>query len=410
MFGEQTSVTTKSVEEITMKLTTPGTPQLMKQLNRATVIDVLTKQGPISQTRICEITGLSRATVSTIIRDLRQENLVLEVSKVESRAGRKRALLMLNSKAGYVIGVDLGGTKIAGALTDLSGDVVLEMKCDTNPQRGTDEGFSNLVKLINSLIDESGVPRTKLRGVGIGVPGVVNNGCVRWAPSLEWKDRPLATELQDHLDLPVFIENDVNLHALGEYWYGTGQGVENLVCLAIGTGLGAGIILNGQLYQGTHQAAGEVCNLVTDRTQLGSPYPGFGFLEQFASGTALARSFMGKTSFCPEDRHVDAELVFERARSGEQHALEVIDEFSHFLALSIVSISCVLDPELIILGGGVSGGADLFLERLKELCAPVLQVMPRIEVTRLGLKAGVMGAVALTLHSTSTPALLSRNK
>jgi glucokinase len=129
-------------------------------------------------------------------------------------------------------------------------------------------------------------------------------------------------------------------------------------------------------------------------------------LEQFASGTALARLFAEKTKcLLPEDRYIDAEYVFERARSGDQYALEVIDEFSHYLALSIVSISCVLDPELIILGGGVSGGADLFLERLKGLCAPVLQVMPRIEVTQLGLKAGVMGAVALTLHSTSKPSL-----
>lgn len=390
-----------------MKYTLPGTPQLMKQLNRATVIDVLTKQGPISQTRICEITGLSRSTVSTIVSSLKQENLVLEVSRVSSKAGRKRTLLALNSKAGYVIGVDLGGTKIAGALTDLGGNVVMKMKCNTNSQEGTDESFRNLVTLIKSLIDESAVPQSKLRGIGIGIPGVVNNDYVQWAPSLKWKDRPLAAELRDHLGLPVFLENDVNLQALGEYWYGSGQGVANLVCLAIGTGLGAGVILNGQLYHGAHQAAGEVCNLVTDRSQLGRPYPSYGFLEQFASGTGLTRLFKAKSELSlPEEYHIDAEYVFARARSGDQYALEVIDEFSHNLALALVSISCILDPELIILGGGVSGEADLFLERVKGLCAPVLQVMPRIEVTQLGLRAGVMGAVALTLHNTSGPPLL----
>jgi glucokinase-like ROK family protein len=377
----------------------PGTPQLMKQMNRATVVNILAKLGPISQTQICELSGLSRATVSTIVGDLRQEDLVVEVSRATSTSGRRRVLLELNGDAGYVIGVDLGGTKMAGAVTNLHGEVVFSLKEPTNASEGPEAVFLSLLTFIQRLATESDINRNRIKGVGIGIPGVVvDNRVVQWAPALNWRDYPLVQKLREHLDFPVFIENDVNLQALGEYWYGLGQGVDVLVCLAIGTGLGAGIILNGQLFLGAHQAAGEVCNLVATPEQLGESYPGFGFLESRASGTAIAQKF---SELSATSEVVDAESVFELARQGDPTALEVIDDFSKHLAMAIVSIATVLDPELIVLGGGVSKEAEFFLAKLEELAFPVLQVHPRLAVSELGDVAGVMGAVALTLHNTS---------
>ena len=377
----------------------PGTPQLMKQMNRATVVNILTKFGPISQTQICEISGLSRATVSTIIGDLREEDLVVEVSRAISTSGRRRVLLELNGDAGYIIGVDLGGTKMAGAVTNLHGKLILNLKEPTNANEGPEAVFNSLLAFINRLVYEAKIDRTRIKGVGIGVPGVVvDNQVVQWAPALNWRDYPLSQKLREHLEFPAFIENDVNLQALGEYWYGLGQGVDVLVCLAIGTGLGAGIILNGQLFLGAHQAAGEVCNMVAHPGQLGERYPGFGFLESQASGTAIARKYLevSATTEC-----LDAEQVFKLAGKGDPTALEVVEDFTKHLAMAIVSISTVLDPELIVLGGGVSKEADFFLEELKALAFPVLQVHPRLAVSELGDIAGVMGAVALTLHNTS---------
>ncbi|HBK69124.1 MAG TPA: hypothetical protein DEB05_04170 [Firmicutes bacterium] len=384
----------------------PGTPQLMKQMNRAMVIDILTKIGPVSQTYICELTGLSRATVSTIVSELRKEELILEVDRLSSKSGRRRVLLELNAEAGYVIGIDLGGTKMAGAVTNLRGKVILRLKESTNAKAGPEAVFESLVQFIKRLITESKVEHRKVKGVGIGVPGiVVNKGTVQWAPALNWKDFPLANELKRYLDFPVYVENDVNLQALGEYWYGSGQGVDVLVCLAIGTGLGAGIIINGQLFTGTHQAAGEVCNMVANISQLGKNYPGFGFLESQASGNALATRFADICPSAPDN--IDAEYVFERARNGDSQAVAVIDDFTRHLALAIVGIATVLDPGLIVLGGGVAQGADLFLSQLEAYASPVLQVMPRLVTTQLGAEAGVMGAVALTLHNTNEDPLRS---
>ena len=376
-----------------------GNPQLMGKMNRATVIHILTKFGPISQTQICDLTGLSRATVSTIISDLREEDLVVSVSRVASKSGRRRVLLELNGDAGYVIGVDLGGTNMAGAVTNLRGKVVCSLKQPTGSRAGPEAVFANLLGFIRRLADESGIDQTRIRGVGIGIPGVVlQQQVVQWAPSLKWKDYPLAERLSEHLDYPIFLENDVNLQALGEYWYGLGQGVDVLACVSIGTGLGAGIVLNGQLFFGAHQAAGEVGNLVSDTSQLGQNYPGFGFLERWACGRGISERYAELSS---SSELIPAEDVFRLARQNDPTALEVVKGFSEHLALAVVSIATVLDPELIILCGGVSRDADLFLPQLEKLVFPVVQARPRLLVSELGDLAGVMGAVALTLHNTN---------
>lgn len=375
------------------------TPQIMKKMNRAWVIDLLTKKGPISQTQICEITGLSRATVSTIITALRKEDLVKEVKRAESTSGRRQVLLELNAKAGYVIGVDLGGRKMIGAVTDLTGDVICDLQRSTHADAGPEATYENLCAFLHDLISLSKIPEERIKGVGIGVPGVVlDNTVVKWAPSLDWLDLNLAERLRRRFLLPFFIENDVNLQALGEYWYGLGQGIDHLVCLTIGTGLGAGIILGGQLFRGFHQSAGEICNMVTKSSELGSSYPGYGFLESRASGTAIAEQYGAVANV---EGPIEAETVFALARQGDDKAKKIVADFAQHLSMAIVSISTILDPQRIILGGGVSLEADCFLPKLKELAFPVLQAVPDLVVSELAHKAGVMGAIALTLHNTN---------
>lgn len=394
-----------------------GTPQLMKAMNRALVIDALTKHGPISQTQICEVTGLSRATVSTVVHELKTDQLVMEVRKGISKGGRRQVLLELDATAGFVVGVDLGGTKMAGAVTDLRGHPIVKLRWPTGAVKGPEAVVETLVQFIQQLIQQSGIECSRLRGIGVGVPGIVRpGGMVEWAPALQWRGLAIASILKDRLHYPVFVENDVNLLALGEYWYGAGQGAQSLACLAVGTGVGAGIVINGQLYSGAHQAAGEVCNLVVDRSPLGRDFSQFGCLESIASGPALAKRYAdqrreptatgyGDTIAAGGARLDDgtvtgAEIVFDEARKGDPIAKRIVDEFAQALAMAVISIITVLDPEVIVLGGGVSQDADLFLGRLNELCRPAVQVMPKLVVSSLGVDAGVMGAVALTLHKT----------
>jgi glucokinase len=401
-----------------MKMKT-GSPQFMKSMNRATIIDILAKNSPVSQTKICQITGLSRATVSTIVNELKQEELIIEVSREISTGGRRQILLKLDENAGYVVGIDLGGTKMVGGVTNLNGKFIVKMRRPTQAVDGPEAVLESLTDFVNTLIARAGVEREKVRGVGIGVPGVVRaDGMVEWAPNLGWRNLALSEKLTAAIQRPVFIENDVNLLALGEYWYGVAQGVQSMACLAVGTGIGAGLIINGQLYTGVHQAAGEVCNLLVDRSYLAKDFSQFGCLEMLASGPAIARQFSEAVQINagplngekdhlivekPETREssiTGAEIVFEEAARDNPAAKRIIEEFSRNIAMAIIAITTVLDPEVVVLGGGVSQNADLFRDRILELCTPVVQVMPKIELSTLGIDAGIMGAIALTLHHT----------
>ncbi len=396
------------VNEVLMMIR-PGNPGLMKAMNRAIVVDLISKQGPISQTQICEATGLARSTVSNIVRELKTEGLVVDVKRAKSKGGgRRQVLLGLNETAGYVVGVDLGGTKMAGALADLGGNQLVKLVQPTCAERGARAVLESLIEFIQGMVDKSGVDPDLIRGVGVGVPGVVlPGGIVEWAPALGWRNLDIHGELRKALPYRVFIENDVNLLALGEFWYGAGQGCSSMVCLAIGTGLGAGIILDGQLYTGATRSAGEVCDLVTDLSCLGREYKPFGCLERTASGPGLSRIYR---ELNPGAGDVDAEEVFKLARSEDATALQAVDTFARHLSMAVLAVAAVLDPEVIVLGGGVANGTDLFKEKIEELTGPVLQAKPDIRVSALGVDAGVMGAVALTLHGTREDPLGSIDK
>ncbi len=298
----------------------------------------------------------------------------------------------------YTIGIDLGGTKIAGAILNPEGGLIHAREVPTNAELGPESVYRNLLANVRKLIAESGLSREEILGAGVGVPGVVSSsGTVKWAPALEWRDFPLAQKLQGDLTLPVYVENDVNLQALGEYHYGEEQGADPMVFLAVGTGLGSGIIINGRLLRGSHNAAGEVCNMVTDPAQLGKAFDGFGCLEGFASGTGIARLFAEAYEVKHGEQLEDStgKKVFLLAREGDELARDVVRQFTRYLALAVVNISAVIDPEVIVLCGGVARNADLFLTDLYELCEPVLQAVPRLAVSRLDLAAGIKGAAAM---------------
>lgn len=300
-------------------------------------------------------------------------------------------------KAPYTLGIDLGGTKIAGAVLSETGQVLAFQQRPTEAQRGQESVYSTLLSLTNALLAQVGIVHSELAGVGIGVPGVVTEtGTVEWAPALLWKDFPLACRLRQDLGTKVVVENDVRLQALGEYNFGACRGADPMAYLAIGTGLGSGIIINGRLHLGYHRTAGEVCNMLADRSQLGKDLGGFGGLELYASGTGLARLFCQRYPGHPRAADgVTGEQVCTMAREGSQEAAAVIQEFAEYLALAVVNLSVTVDPEIIVIGGGVARAADLFLPRVMELVQPVIPAVPRLAVSELGTMAGPLGALAL---------------
>ncbi|MGI6148007.1 MAG: ROK family protein [Firmicutes bacterium] len=303
----------------------------------------------------------------------------------------------------YILGIDLGGTKIAGAILSRSGQAAARRERPTNAHEGPEQIYTNVLQLINTLSADAEIPVSQLEGIGIGVPGVVTSeGAVEWAPALRWKDFPLARRLEEDLKARVIVENDVRLQALGEYRFGAARGADPMVYLAIGTGLGSGIIINGRIHLGCHRTAGEVSNMVVDRSQLGKTFGGFGGLELYASGAGLARLF---SELYPNHPAVQPGItgahVCAMAADGVSEALAVLQEFAHYLALAVVNLAVTIDPELIVLGGGVAQAANLFLPQVIELTRPVVPALPRIVVSKLGTLTGPLGALALLTSTAS---------
>ena len=221
---------------------------------------------------------------------------------------------------------------------------------------------------------------------------------------LELERLPPKAKLAERYHLPITVDNDVNLAALGELWFGAGQNCQNMVMIAIGTGIGAGIIIDGALYRGANEASGEIGNMIPGPKFLGRNFLEFGALELVASGTGIverARHVL-KSQRSPADLEcLLVEDVFEAARQGQKWACHLIDETVDYLAVTVANLAASFDPELIVLGGGISRSVDLLVGPILQRIEGTVPVLPRLVVSSLGLRAGVMGAITNVLHNTS---------
>jgi glucokinase-like ROK family protein len=380
------------------------TATLMRSINRSLILDFVRQNSPIARSAIARRLNMSLPTVMRIIDELMEEDLVRLQGTSESTGGRPRALLEFNGDAYAVVGVDLGGTRMFGTVADLAGRVQHEIRVphDDDPE----DSLEQLCELIQHLLDVPRPPGQRIRGIGIGAPSVTvgPEGIVTWAPSLGWRDLPLKRILSERFDEPVFVENDVNLAALGEWGFGAGRGAQNLVCISIGTGIGAGIIIDGALYRGHNQAAGEIGYLVPGIDFLGRRYDQYGALESIASGIRVAErgcQLLEKDGGPVPPADLSAEDVFAAARRGESWAQQVVDETVEYLSLAIASICTLLDPEIIVLGGGVAGSSDLLIEPILRRLDGVVPCAPRLVASPLGRSAAVMGAIMLVLSATT---------
>jgi glucokinase len=388
---------------MTYPLTITGSA--MRDINRSAIIEIIRRESPISRTAIAERLDVSLPTVMRIVDDLIEEGFVKPQGSTEWSGGRRRPLLEFNADGYVVVGVDMGGTKLYGALSDLGGNILDEFNI---PQHGTqgEESFNTLRRMLDTLLASPKLEGRRVRGIGVGVPGITlhEQGIVSWAYTLNWKDFPLKARLKEHYDLPITVENDTNLAALGEMWFGVQEPVQNMIIIAIGTGIGAGIIIDGALYRGSHEASGEIGNMVPGREFLGKNYQDFGALETVASGTGIAERARQSLRSEPGNINLDtllSEDVFDAARQGQKWAWKVIDETVDYLAIAIANLTAAFDPELIVLGGGVSRSADLLVEPILKRINGALPRLPRLAVSTLGPRATVMGAVTTVLHHTS---------
>jgi glucokinase len=377
----------------------------MRDINRSAILEIIRRESPIARSAIAERLGVSLPTVMRIVDELIEDGFVRPQGDTEWSGGRRRSLLEFNADGHVVLGVDMGGTKIYGALANLGGYVLDELTIARHGTQGEDS-FAALTTLVDGLLESPRLEGRQVRGIGVGAPGITlhKEGIVKWAFTLHWQDFPLKARLSERYSLPITVDNDVNLAALGELWFGAGQNCQNMIVIAIGTGIGAGIIIDGALYRGSNEASGEIGNMLPGTRFLGQNYLDFGALESVASGTGIASR--ARAALKGRRRPADleallAEDVFDAARLGQKWAWNLIHETVDYLAVSIANLAVSFDPELIVLGGGVSRSADLLVGPILQRMEGTIPTIPRLVVSSLGLRAGVMGAVTNVLHNTS---------
>lgn len=313
----------------------------------------------------------------------------------------------------WLVGVDLGGTTAKLAFINIYGEIIHKWEIPTDNSNEGKNITINIAKSIDQNLEEKDATKAKLVGIGMGAPGPVNlaTGVIYNSVNLGWEDNyPLKDLLEVETSLTAVIDNDANCAALGEMWKGAGNGAKDLVCVTLGTGVGGGVIANGSIVQGISGAAGEIGH-ITAVPSGGAPCNcgKTGCLETIASATGIVRLASEKLSSesssgdlkntFEQTGSVSAKDVFDAARNGDTIAISVVDEVSFHLGLVLANIANTLNPEKIILGGGVSRAGDILLNPIKDYFAkfafPRVKESTSISLATLGNDAGVIGAAWL---------------
>lgn len=359
-------------------MTTPShaNRDLMRAINRSTVLNTIKNHGPLSRTEIAKRTRLSAATVSAITAELIQSNLVFEKEAGDSSGGRRPILLALNPRGGFVIGMKLAEDHVTGALTDLEASIVAKTTLPL-PAGTVDTAIDTMAAAVDALHSSAGNLREKLLGVGVGLAGIIDHrqGELRYSPIFGWRSIPLAALLEARLQVDVRIDNDVNTLTFTELWFGRGKGVENFLTITVGRGIGLGIVVNGQVYQGLQGGVGEFGHTSFDPEGPLCACGKRGCLETYAADPGLLR--MANEAQARGELLAGSLTVEELcclAESGHPTARAIYTQAGAALGLGIANLINVLNPQLIILSGeGVRAGEVLFAPMRAMMQA---QVMP----------------------------------
>lgn len=338
--------------------------------SEARVLEFIRNNSLVSRAQIASKIQISKPMVSEAVQKLVELGVVKEIKKGKSssKGGKKPILLSFDPKYRHVIGIDIGGTKIKATVTDLNGELVISKNFSSKNIRSKDD-FYNLIK---NIVESLNFGKDKFLGIGIGVPGTVDSrtGFVSYMPAFDLKDIPLKEDFEDMTKLPIFVGNDVNLNALGEMWKGAAKGHKNVLMVSLGTGTGAGIIINGHLYEGSKGMAGEIGYSITDWSKEKIHDLPFGRLERWFSGyffeKTLEKHFPGMT----------VKEFFELSDS-DPNLGKILNEACEHLALAISNAVCLLNPEIVVIGGGI--GYNQYEKIIKRIL-PVLETVTPKEI------------------------------
>jgi glucokinase-like ROK family protein len=382
-------------------------------MNRSIILEVFRTQKTLSRARLADETGLNPSTVSAIIGELIHENLIRETDLIHSNTGRPGRLLEINPNGGCALGIEINVDYIALIVTDFAANVIWRAHQPSDPESGQDAIMNqtlDLAKLASEFINSLDC---SLLGVGVGVPGLVDvtSGLLRKAPNLKWEDVPIRDVLSSHFNCPIYVENEANAAALGEYYFGAVRNIKDFIYLSSGVGLGSGIVINGKLFRGILGYAGEAGHMTLDINGEQCGCGKRGCWETFVGPRAVEQRVRrsireGAESILSQMAKGDLKnILFDdvvnAAYGGDETAMNALCEVAFYLGIGIANLVNLFNVEVIVLGGALNSVSPLLLQDVERVVnantlAPEkgqFKIIP----SAYGADACVMGAIALVL-------------
>lgn len=385
---------------------TPGSQTSLHRANLERVVRAVRMAGSLTQAEIARTTGLSAATVSNIVRELKDGGTV-EVTPT-SAGGRRARSVSLSGDAGIVIGVDFGHTHLRVAVGNLAHQVLAEESEPLDVDASSAEGFDRAEQLVKRLIETTGIGPGKVIGVGLGVPGPidVSSGTLGSTSILPgWSGINPGQELSRRLGVPVYVDNDANLGALGELVWGAGRGVRDLAYIKVASGVGAGLVIDGQIYRGPGGTAGEIGHITLDESGPVCRCGNRGCLETFAAARYVLPLL--QPSHGPD---LTMERVVRLAREGDPSCRRVVADVGRHIGSGVANLCNLLNPSRVVLGGDLAEAGELVLAPIRESVSryaiPSAARQLAVSPGALGGRAEVLGALALVLSEMGDSTLL----
>jgi predicted NBD/HSP70 family sugar kinase len=365
-------------------------PNLLRELSEQAILETIFREGPITRPEIAERTNISKPTVSAAVDRLVRARLVQPAGERPGRRGRTPLAFTVDSAAGYVIGVDIGSTRLRMAAIDIYGERLASLELETGAVG------EQIVAGVRRLEGELSATHRELLALGVSTPGVVDPA-TRRVTSLAWHvsatgELDSLAGLEGRFGVPVRVDNDINMAAVGEKWRGLAGGASTFVFVSVGAGVGMGIVIGDELFRGVHGAAGEIGYLPLARDPFAAQHRRLGGLEDEIGADGILAAYRATGGEAGSARE-----VLERARDGDEAAGEVVEAAAQRIGLAIATVCAVVDPELVVLGGRIGGSREL-LPAVRATVGRLLPLPTRIEVSVLAERAALEGALAMALR------------
>ncbi len=394
-------------------MVTTADQNLVRKFNTAVVLNTIRHHAPLSRAEVAKFTGLNRSTVSQIINALLERKLVQETILQSDRVGRPGLLLELNPSGGFAIGIEIGVDYISLVVTDFLANVLWRKRSKSDAHDSIEQILERAYQLTEEGLQKGYALKLTPLGIGLGVPGLVDlqHGELMFAPNLNWTNIPVSRLWSERFNLPVFVDNEAKAAALGEYYFGAARGEHNFIFLTGGVGLGAGVMIDGKLFRGSHGYASEVGHMIMEPDGELCGCGKRGCWETQVSPRAVIRRFqeslrqgVPSTVLLAADNNVNNigfETITNAASEGDNAAIVAMQEVGEKLGFGIANLVNVFNPDMVILGGELNYASELLLPVVRKVVnanslkleSQGLKIVPSAH----GQDACVMGAVALVL-------------